>query len=294
MTPLRHRMIREMELHRKSKHTIKAYVIAVSQLARHYSRSPEAISRDEVRDYFHHLITQGKLAFSSVNQKLAGIQFFYQHVLGEPGFDLKIPRKRSGYLPQPLGRSEIGRLFEVTKNFKHRMMLMTTYGGGLRGSETVILKPVDIHAPRMQIHIRGGKGNKDRYTLLSPKLLEELRRYWRLERPTDWLFPGRNGAAYQAASLQRVYQRSKAKAGIQRGGGIHALRHSFATHLLEAGVDLITIGKLLGHRNPATTSRYLHVSRKHTQGVRSPLDLLPTPEPDASTNDSTDPTDSTE
>ena len=287
MTPLRQRMIREMELHRKSKHTIKAYVKAVSQLARHYNRSPETISRDEVRDFIHHLITDRKLAFSSINQKLAAIQFFYQHVLGEPRFDLKIPRKRSGYLPQPLSRSEVGRLFEVTENFKHRMMLMTTYSAGLRVSEVVILKPMDIHSSRMLIHVRRGKGDKDRYTLLSPKLLDELRRYWRLERPSDWLFPGRNGWAYRAESLQRVYHRSKQRASIERGGGIHALRHSFATHLLEAGVDLLTIGKLLGHRNPATTSRYLHVSQKHTQGVRSPLDLLPTPVIDGPVTDST-------
>ena len=194
MTPLRQRMIHELELHRKSRHTIEAYVTAVAQLARHYGRSPEAISVEEIRDFLHHLITVQKAAFSTCNLKLAGIQFFYHHVLGQEQFSLRVPAKRSGRLPEPLSRNEIAKLFEVTSNLKHRTLLMTVYGGGLRVSEVVHLRPRDIHSDRMLIRVNQGKGRKDRYTLLSARLLEELRAYWRQYRPQqEWLFPGGNG-----------------------------------------------------------------------------------------------------
>jgi integrase len=192
MTPLRHKMIRELELHRKSPLTVKAYVAAVAQLAQHYRRSPDAISVEEVRDFLHYLITQEKAAFSTCNQKLAGIQFFYRHVLGQEGFSLRVPAKRSGRLPEPLSRSEIAKLLDATRNTKHRVLLMTAYGAGLRVSELVHLDPRDIHSDRMLIRVNQGKGRKDRYTLLSPRLLEELRSYWRTYRPQHWLFPGRD------------------------------------------------------------------------------------------------------
>jgi len=175
MTPLRAKMIRELALHRKAPKTIEAYVTAVAQLGKFYGRSPEKISLEEIRDFVHHLITVQKVAYSTCNQKLAGIRFFYREVLGEQDFQLRIPAKRSGRLPEPLSRSEIARLLEATSNTKHRMLLMTTYGGGLRVSEVVRLKPRDIHAERMLIRVEQGKGHKDRYTLLSPRLLEELR-----------------------------------------------------------------------------------------------------------------------
>ncbi len=158
MTPLRQRMIHELELHRKSRHTIEAYVTAVAQLARHYGRSPEAISVEEIRDFLHHLITVQKAAFSTCNLKLAGIQFFYHHVLGQEQFSLRVPAKRSGRLPEPLSRNEIAKLFEVTSNLKHRTLLMTVYGGGLRVSEVVHLRPRDIHSDRMLIRVNQGKG----------------------------------------------------------------------------------------------------------------------------------------
>ena len=274
MTPLRQRMIRELELQRKSQNTIDAYVLAVSQLARHYNRSPDEISYDEVRDFIHHLIVERKLASASVNQKLAGIRFFFRLVMGDPTFDLKVQRKSSGRLPEPLGRSEIERMLEVTSNLKHRAMLMTTYGGGLRVSEVVNLKIGDIHSERMLIHIRHGKRDKDRFTLLSARLLTELREYWRQRQPRNWLFPGQGGNRYTRGSLQAVFYRAKAKSKVSHGQGIHSLRHSFGTHLLEGGVDLVTISRLMGHRNLKTTALYLHVTSKHVQGIRSPLDLL--------------------
>jgi site-specific recombinase XerD len=270
-------MIRELELQRKSEHTISSYVSSVAQLAAHYNRPPEEISRDEVRDFIHFLIAKRKQATATVHTKLAGIQFYYQHVLGQPKFDLKIHRKRPGRLPEPLARSEVRKVFQGTKNPKHRAMLMTTYAAGLRVSEVMRLKVSDIHSERMMIHVRSGKGDKDRFTLLSTRLLQELRQYWLAQRPSGILFPNRDGQPMSRASLQRVFYQAKKRAGIAHGNGIHCLRHSFATHLLEAGVDLTIIARLLGHRSLSTTSRYLHVTSKHVQGICSPLDLLRMP-----------------
>ena len=278
MTPLRQRMVQELELQRKSKHTTKAYLLAVKQLAEHFGKAPDDISLDEVRQFFHHLIVKRKLAATSVNVKLSGIQFLYRRVLKRPKFDIGIDRKRSGKLPTPLSRSEIKRLFDVTVNPKHRVMLMTVYGGGLRVSEVVRLRVDDICSDRMLLRVQQGKGRKDRYTLLSQSLLQELRQYWRLWRPSPWLFPNRHNVPLSTSSLQIVFNQAKEKAKLTRGKGIHCLRHSFATHLLEGGVGLAVIARLLGHRHISTTTRYLHVTNRHVQDIRSPLDLLRVPE----------------
>jgi integrase/recombinase XerD len=245
MTSLRKRMIRELQLHRKSPRTIEAYVAAVAQLATHYRRSPEKISVEEIRDFLHHLIVNRKLAFSSVNQKLAGIRFFWHQVLRGEKLDLRVPAKRSGRLPEALGRSEIARLIEAATSAKHRALMMTCYAAGLRVSELVRLRVEDIHSQRMLIHVRQGKGHKDRYTLLSERLLAELRAYWQLARPRSWLFLNRTATGpLPVATAQKAFYALKQRAGIQRGQGIHCLRHSFATHLLEAGVDLPTLQRL--------------------------------------------------
>ena len=279
MTPLRAKMIRELELHRKAPKTIEAYVSAVAQLGRFYGRSPEKISLEEIRDFLHHLITVQKVAYSTCNQKLAGIRFFYREVLGEQDFQLRVPAKRSGRLPEPLSRSEIARLLDATSNTKHRLLLMTTYGGGLRVSELVRLKPRDIHAERMLVRVEQGKGHKDRYTLLSPRLLEELRAYWRTYRPQTWLFEGsRAGRHLAVATAQRVFDRAKERAGVRHGNGIHCLRHSFATHLMEAGVPVPVIQRLMGHASLSTTAKYLHVTGQHLGTIQSPLELLRRPE----------------
>jgi integrase/recombinase XerD len=278
MTPLRQRMIRELQLQRKSEDTIKAYVMAVRQLAEHYHRCPEQISRDELRDYLHHLIVDRKLATGSVNVKLAGLRFLYQHVLGQQDFDLRIPCRRPGTLPEPLSRQEVGRLLEVLSNIKHRCLLMTAYATGVRVRELVNLRAEDIHSDRMLVHVRQGKGRKDRFTLLSERLLVELRAYWLQARPRPWLFPNPQGQPLSRGTVQKVFYAAKERAEIKHGRGIHCLRHSFATHLLEAGVDLTVISRLMGHRHLATTARYLHVTNRHVQGIRSPLDLLRLPE----------------
>lgn len=279
MTPLRQKMIRELELHRKSPRTVEAYVTAVAQLAQHYRRSPDAIAIEEVRDFLHYLITQRKVAFSTCNQKLAGIRFFYRQVLGQEGFSLRVPAKRSGRLPEPLSRSEIARLLDATQSLKHRVLLMTAYGGGLRVSELVHLKPHDIHSQRMLIRVNQGKGHKDRYTLLSPRLLDELRAYWCEHRSRPWLFPGRDGnRPLPIGTAQKVFSTAKQRAGILHGHGIHSLRHSFGTHLMEAGVPLPVIQRLMGHASLSTTAKYLHVTSQHLDSIRSPLDLLRLPQ----------------
>jgi site-specific recombinase XerD len=272
-------MIRELELHRKSPLTVKAYVKAVAELAKHYGRSPDAISVEEVRNFLHYLITQKKVAFSTCNQKLAAIQFFYRHVLGQKDFSLRVPAKRGGRLPEPFSRGEIAKILDTTGNLKHRALLMTAYGGGLRVSEVVRLQPRDIHSDRMLIRVNQGKGRKDRYTLLSQRLLEELRIYWRAYRPQLWLFPSRDSTRpLPANSAKKIFTTAKQRAGIQHGHGIHSLRHSFATHLMEAGVALPVIQRLMGHGSLGTTAKYLHVTSQHLAGVRSPLDLLRLPE----------------
>jgi integrase/recombinase XerD len=279
MTPLRAKMIRELQLHRKAPKTIEAYVTAVAQLGRFFGRSPEQISLEEIRDFLHHLITVRKVAYSTCNQKLAGIRFFYREVLGQQAFELRVPAKRSGRLPEPLSRGEIARLLDATRNAKHRVLLMTTYGGGLRVSELVRLKPRDIHADRMLIRVDQGKGHKDRYTLLSPRLLEELRVYWRAYRPQTWLFEGaRPGCHLAVATAQKVFDRAKERAGVDHGNGIHCLRHSFATHLMEAAVPLPVIQRLMGHSCLSTTAKYLHVTGQQLGRIQSPLELLRRPE----------------
>lgn len=279
MTALRDKMIRELELQRRSPKTIEAYVTAVAQLAEYYRRSPDQISLEEVRDFFHYLIVERKLAFSSCNQKLAGIRFFYAQVLGQEDFRLRIPAKRSGRLPEPLSRKEIVRLLEAATIRKHRVLIMTAYSAGLRLSELVHLRLEDINSERMVIHVRQGKGCKDRFTLLSPRLLEELRDYWREYRPRYWLFlNGAGQGPLPENTAQKIYYTMKLRAGIQHGQGIHSLRHSFATHLLEGGADLPTIQRLLGHSNLSTTAIYLHVTNKQLGKVQSPFDLLPMPQ----------------
>jgi site-specific recombinase XerD len=273
-------MIYELELYRKAPTTIEAYVCAVAQLAQHYHRSPDQISVDEVRDFLHQLITGQKVAYSTCNQKVCGLRFFYRQVLGRTDFDLRVPAKRSGRLPEPLSRQEVERLIEAARDGRARVLLMTTYGGGFRVSEVVRLQPSDLHAERRLIRIDQGKGHKDRYTLLSVRLLEELRAYWRQYRPQRWLFEGQQaGQPLPIATAQKMFDRAKARAGVRHGQGIHSLRHSFATHLMEAGVRLPVIQRLLGHSSLSTTAKYLHVTSEHLEGLQSPLDLLRLPEP---------------
>jgi integrase/recombinase XerD len=281
MTPLRERMIREMQLRQLSPRTIDCYVDAVAALAKFYGRSPERIQREEVRSYLHHLLVERHLAQSTCHVRAAAITFLYHHVLGQHTFDVGMRRKHAGKLPEVYSHEELVRLFEAAANRQHRAFLMTTYAAGLRLSETTHLKPVHIHSERMLIRVEQGKGQKDRYTLLSPQLLQELRQYWKEYRPGEWLFPNhaRTGPMLKGTA-QKVFYAAKRRAHLERGHGIHTLRHCFATHLLEAGVDLRTIQVLMGHRSLNTTTLYLHLTQKKLGQLHSPFDLLRLPRPE--------------
>jgi integrase/recombinase XerD len=278
MTSLRQRLIREMQLRQFTPRTIESYVKAVAGLATFYGRSPDQLQLEEVRSYLHHLLTRRKLAAATCNLQAAAISFFYRQVLGQSSFDLGMRRKHSGKLPEVYSQEELVQLFQATRNRKHRALLMTTYAAGLRLSEVTHLQPIHIHSQRQLIRVEQGKGRKDRYTLLSPQLLQELRDYWKEYQPGKWLFPNRKRTApMPRGTAQRIFYAAKRRAGLSRGHGIHTLRHCFATHLLEAGVDLRTIQLLMGHRSLNSTAIYLHLTRKRLEQLHSPFDLLRLP-----------------
>jgi site-specific recombinase XerD len=281
MTPLRQRMIEAMLLRGFAPRTQEAYCDAVLALARHYHRSPEKLGSEQLQSYLLHLITEKKLAYASVNQAACAFRFLFGTVLRQPAARLDIPMaKVPKRLPQILAREEVTRLIEAAATLRGRTLLTTTYAAGLRVSEVCALQLTDIEsAPdRMCLKVRQGKGAQDRYTLLSPRLLEALRRYWRDHRPRRWLFPNASGSApIDLSTAQRIYCAARDAAGIAREGGIHTLRHAFATHLIEAGVGLHTVQRLLGHGHISTTMRYLHLARSHLTGTTSPLELIEPP-----------------
>jgi integrase/recombinase XerD len=278
MSALRQRMNEAMVLRGLAERTRETYLACVSGLAKHYGRSPDTLDAAAIQAYLLHLISERKLAYSSVNQAVCAIRFLFAIVLGqrEVAFDIpmaKVPKR----LPQILTREEISHLLAHGRDLRARTLLTTTYAAGLRLSEVCNLQLADIESSpeRMCLKVRQGKGGKDRYTLLSPRLLEALRLYWRVDRPKHWLFPNRtgNGPLYDQTA-QRIYHAARSAAGIDHGGGIHTLRHAFATHLLEAGVDIHTIQRLLGHGHVSTTMRYFHLAQTHLTGTTSPLELL--------------------
>ena len=277
MSPLRKQIEADMVLRGLAHRTREAYLESVTKLAKFYGRRPDQISEEEVQRYLLHLLQERKLAHSSCNVMCSALQFFYRVTLKRREAEFCLPRpKVPSRMPEILSREEVGALLDKTVNLKHRALLMTTYGGGLRVSEVCQLKVADIDSQRMTIRVVQGKGAKDRYTVLSPKLLIELRRYWAAHRPQPWLFPGARVAAepIQVQTAQRIFRAAKERAGIAKGCGIHGLRHAFATHLLEAGVDVHRIQRLLGHGSLNTTARYFHLAQKHLSGTASPLDLL--------------------
>ena len=281
MTPLRQRMVNDMTVRGLAENTRKSYLSSVSGLACHYGRSPDRISAQEVQDYLIFLHDERGLTWQSCNSARHGIRFFYRITLGRPDPHFYLPgAKTPSILPELLNHDELVRLFSVTSNLKHRALLMTAYAAGLRASELGRLKISDIDSQRMCLRVDQGKGNKDRYVPLSPRLLEEFREYWRRARPETWLFPnqllGRPLTRWAAA---HIYDRAKEKAGIAKPGGVHTLRHCYATGLLEAGVELHIIQRRLGHSSIRSTMRYLHLACDKTSATPSPLDLLEFPRP---------------
>ena len=276
MGALRKQMDGDLVVRGMSVRTREAYLGAVAGLAKYYGRRPDRISEQEVQNYLLHLIEERRLSWSSCNVAAQGLKFFYRTTLKRSEAQFVIPRARAPQkLPQILSREEIAALLEKTVNLKHRAVLMTAYGAGLRLNEICHLKLSHIDSARMTIRVEQGKGAKDRYTLLSPRLLAELRRYWVAYRPKEWLFTRKDPTQpIGEETVHRIYHAAKARAGIAKEGGIHSLRHAFATHLLEAGVDIHTIQRLMGHGHISSTLRYFHLARKHLAGTPSPLELL--------------------
>ena len=278
MTPLRQRLIEDMQLRNFSAHTIEAYVRAVAHFSKRHGKSPDQLTGEQVRQHLLWLVKERRVSWSLYNQSRCALQFFFRVTLGRDEWFDKLPcAKRPKRLPTVLSPEELRRLFDVAAHEpKHQALMMVLYGAGLRISEALALKPADIDSQRMLIHVRDGKGYKARIVKLSPQLLGVLRSYWREARPKDWLFP-------QAADPTRpqdggggcrIVQRFAKLAGITRAVSPHTLRHSYATHLLDAGTDLRTIQVLLGHRNIKTTAIYLHVSQAKLAAAADPLALL--------------------
>lgn len=275
MTALRKKMIREMELRNLSENTQRSYLQAVCGVAKHYMRSPDKMTKAMIEDYLLHLKKEKKNALTTIGSVITGLRFFYNHVVGDEQLSpcrtfAKTPRK----LPAVLSQQEIWSIINATNNLKHRVLLMTIYSAGLRASEVLVLKHEHIDSKRMLIKITG-KGGKQRYSLLSKRLLPELRQYYKAYRPTIFLFPShRKAKPLSYETIRLVYEKARKKAGVKRGAGVHTLRHSFATHLLEAGYDIRKIQVLMGHSRLTTTMIYLHVSRDTLTKIPSPLDLI--------------------
>jgi len=259
-----------------SQRTIRTYVSLLAGLSTHFNCSPELVSIDQIRDYLLTNITDGKRSKSWVNQLISALKFLYCDVLKRDWSPLDIPRPRHDKkLPVVLSRPEVQKIITAHKNIKHKAILLTTYSAGLRLSEVCHLKISDIDSSRMLIRVNHSKGNKDRYSLLSPLTLTMLRVYYKKYHPTSWLFEGMlKGTSISDRTVSTVFKNALVKAKINRQVGIHSLRHSFATHLLEQGVALPVIQQILGHKSLKTTSGYLHVQQYSIQGVKSPVDSL--------------------
>ena len=280
MTPLRQRFIDDLRLRNYARRTIDTYVSRIACFAKHFGRSPELLGPDEVREFQLHLL-QRRVSWSSFNQAVCALRFLYGTTLGRPEQLPLIPYgKRPKTLPSVLAPDEVLRLLDAAPPGRDRVLLQVAYGCGLRLNELLHLRVGDIDSARMVIHVRQGKGAKDRLVPLSLRLLDELRAYWRLCRPRTWLFPGQTADGTMTSSnVQRRFGRLVRRVGLTKRCSMHTLRHSYATHLLEAGVDVLTLKALLGHASLQTTARYLHVSTRRLHQTPSLLDLLALPRP---------------
>lgn len=262
---------------RRSPRTIKSYIQQVKNLFIHYPNSnPDKITDHQIKDYIIYKIKSANISVSSQNQFINAIKAYYKRVLHQEREILELRRpKKPNALPHILSESEVSRILHTVDNLKHRCILMLIYSGGLRVSEVINLKIKDIDSKRMQIFIKGGKGKKDRYTLLSQKALKQLRPYFQQYHPYDWLFEGVHGGQYSTRSVQNLFQKAVKLSRIQKRPTLHTLRHSFATHLLEKGISLRHIQSLLGHESTQTTEIYTHITQQSLNNIQSPLDNLP-------------------
>ena len=275
LSPLRRRMIEDMTIRNLSPATQRSYIHAVARFSDYFGRSPDRLTLDDVRAYQVHLASKG-VAWGSLNQVVCALRFFYGVTLDQAIIPERIPYAREPRkLPTVLSAEEVVRFLEAVSSLKSRVALTTAYAAGLRVSEVAALKVADIESDRMVMRIENGKGGKQRYVMLSGPLLGVLRSYWRLTRPSLFLFPGRTpDKPIEPTVLHAACRSAAAAAGIDKRVSVHVLRHSFATHLLESGTDIRIIQVLLGHEQLSTTARYTHVSTGLIAGTASPLDRL--------------------
>ncbi len=278
MGKLQDKMQMVMELKGLSPRTQKTYLFCVRHFVAHFGRSPETLGTEAIRRYLHYLLRERQVSASSVNQHYSALKFLYETTLGLEWEATQIPRtkrpkKRPKKRPVILSQEEVRGLLASVRTVKYRRLLATIYSGGLRISEALDLRVSDIDSDRMLIRVRQGKGQKERYTLWSHYALGLLREYWGYERPRDWLFPGRpTDRPLSPSSVQRVMKRALVPAGISKSASVHTLRHCFATHLLESGVDLYHIQRMMGHGHASTTAIYLHVTPRSLTDMVRPMD----------------------
>ena len=277
MNALRQRMIEDMQIRNFAAGTQYAYVHAVAAFSRHFGRSPDQLGPEEIRTYQAHLVREKKTSYGVLNTAVCALRFFYRTTLGKDWrIDLIPFARREKKLPVVLSPTEVMEFFRAIASLKHRAILMTAYAAGLRVSEVAHLQIADIDSQRMLIRIRQSKGHKDRYVMLSPRLLDLLRIYAKAARPKTWLFPGRGGnQPVSRRGIAWACQQARLASGLSKAVTVRSLRHSFATHLLEAGTNLPTIQLLLGHASLRTTALYIHVASSTVAATASPLDSLP-------------------
>jgi len=276
MTVLRQRMLEDLRIRNYAPRTVEAYIRWVAEFSKHFHRPPDQLGPEEIRCWQLHLLEEKQVKQATYIQAVCALRFFYRNTLNRKIEMDRIPLpKYEQKLPVILSKEEVKALLEAPRNLGHRAILATMYGAGLRISEAAHLKVTDLDRERKVIWVRGGKGRKDRQVMLAEPLREVLVAYWRWKRPTDWLFPGRKpGGPITRGSVFETCQKAARRAGIAKRVHPHSLRHAFATHLLEDGVNLLVIQALLGHKNLRTTARYLHVADSTIRAARSPLELL--------------------
>lgn len=270
------RFVHQLELKAYSKNTIRVYVGEFSHLLMTLKSYPvNRLTPQQLKSYFLYCVNTLNMKERKINGKINAVKFYFEQVLHQPKMFFDIPRpKKPQVLPKMLSKNEIKKIFNQVSNQKHLLVLKLCYGMGLRVSELVALKINHIDSSRMQVLIAGAKGKKDRYVNLPESALDLLRAYYKVYKPKEWLFEGQYGGQYAKTSVQQVFKRAMIKAGIKKKIGIHGLRHSYATHLLESGADLRFIQELLGHNNIKTTQVYTHVTNTSKSKIKSPLDTL--------------------
>lgn len=276
MSELRRKMLADLRIQNYAERTQEIYITRVAEMARHFNRSPDKLTSEEVRGYLRHLKDERQVSRSAFAQVVGALRFLYRVTLDRPEMvpHLPYPRLKRRH-PVVLSPQEVARLLGAIKNLKHRTVAMVLYGAGLRISEALSLQLRDVDSARMVLTVRHGKGDQDRQVTLSPVLLKVLQEYWRAYTPPVWLFPGKTpDQPLGPATIQRALKAARLRVGIRKPATPHSLRHSYATHLMEAGTDLRVIQTLLGHRSLRTTAIYTHVATERLGRTRSPLDAL--------------------